>query len=113
MVPKKNAVVVSWSWSSNNSVVLVTDSIVSNDVCVTVVVGLVPSCSNILIVVDSCGDVVTLEVLSTFSIENVEKVFFSILAVVSVLVVMSKVVVSTIGELVDNDKVDRISVVAS
>lgn len=80
--------------------VLATASIVSNEVCVTVVVGVVPS-SNILIV-ESCEVIVTLVVLSTFPTKNVEKVLFSVL--VSVLVdgvVISTVVVSTIGELVD------------
>lgn len=104
---------VSWSWSANNSVVLATDSIVSNEVCVTEV-ELVPSGSNTFIVVDSCEDVTLVE-LSTSSIENVEKVLFSILASVSVDgVVISKVVVSTIGELNDTTgKVDRLSVVES
>lgn len=63
-------------------------------------VGVVPS-SNILIV-ESCEVIVTLMVLSTFPTKNVEKVLFSVL--VSVLVdgvVISTVVVSTIGELVD------------
>lgn len=63
-------------------------------------VGVVPS-SNILIV-ESCEVIVTLVVLSTFPTKNVEKVLFSVL--VSVLVdgvVISTVVVSTIGELVD------------
>lgn len=101
---------VSWSWSANNSVVLATDSIVSNEVCVTEV-ELVPSGSNTFIVVDSCEDVTLVE-LSTSSIE---KVLFSILASVSVDgVVISKVVVSTIGELNDTTgKVDRLSVVES
>lgn len=106
VVPKKKAVVVSWSWSANNSVVLATDSIVSNEVCVTEV-ELVPSGSNTFI--DSCEDVTLVE-LSTSSTETVENVLFSVLVDG---VVISKVVVSTIGELNDTGKVDRISVVVS